>query len=145
MADASGAWGARSCSRATTARSTAREQAQCRFSTINIPARRREGVRSDCLHEYAVQPLLLATAVFRKVLKTWWRREDSNLRHGAYETPALPPELRRRPGGPSRKLTGLRDSRQVTRSRAGCNCARELGCHVLQIGRAHDMVAVEYR
>src|SRR3990170_3801172 len=26
----------------------------------------------------------------------WWRREDSNLRHGAYETPALPPELRRR-------------------------------------------------
>src|ERR1700732_1480949 len=25
----------------------------------------------------------------------WWRREDSNLRHGAYETPALPPELRR--------------------------------------------------
>ena len=28
----------------------------------------------------------------------WWRREDSNLRHGAYETPALPPELRRRAG-----------------------------------------------
>ena len=28
----------------------------------------------------------------------WWRREDSNLRHGAYETPALPPELRRRVG-----------------------------------------------
>ena len=25
----------------------------------------------------------------------WWRWEDSNLRHGAYETPALPPELRR--------------------------------------------------
>src|SRR6185295_7588449 len=28
-------------------------------------------------------------------LVVWWRREDSNLRHGAYETPALPPELRR--------------------------------------------------
>jgi hypothetical protein len=28
----------------------------------------------------------------------WWRREDSNLRHGAYETPALPPELRRQNG-----------------------------------------------
>ncbi len=26
----------------------------------------------------------------------WWRWEDSNLRHGAYETPALPPELHRR-------------------------------------------------
>jgi hypothetical protein len=34
-----------------------------------------------------------------KVLKAWWRREDSNLRHGAYETPALPPELRRRVSG----------------------------------------------
>jgi hypothetical protein len=31
----------------------------------------------------------------RKSLIYWWRREDSNLRHGAYETPALPPELRR--------------------------------------------------
>ena len=36
-----------------------------------------------------------AEMLSRKVLKTWWRREDSNLRHGAYETPALPPELRR--------------------------------------------------
>ena len=33
---------------------------------------------------------------FRNRLGEWWRREDSNLRHGAYETPALPPELRRR-------------------------------------------------
>ena len=32
----------------------------------------------------------------------------------AYETPALPPELRRRVGGPSSKRTGLRDRRQVT-------------------------------
>src|SRR5712691_8597244 len=34
----------------------------------------------------------------------WWRREDSNLRHGAYETPALPPELRRRLRARGRKL-----------------------------------------
>src|SRR6266478_5098969 len=40
--------------------------------------------------------------------REWWRREDSNLRHGAYETPALPPELRRRNQDASRKLTGLR-------------------------------------
>ena len=53
---------------------------------------------------------------FREIVKTWWRREDSNLRHGAYETPALPPELRRRVGGPSSKRTGLRDRRQVTAS-----------------------------
>ena len=44
--------------------------------------------------------------LFRKVLKTWWRREDSNLRHGAYETPALPPELRRRPGGRAENVQG---------------------------------------
>ena len=93
--------------------------------------------------------------LYRKVLKTWWRREDSNLRHGAYETPALPPELRRRVGGPSSKLTGLRDRRQVTRPAGSrpepvlgraCarNCARELRGHVLKVGRAHDMVAVEH-
>jgi ribosomal protein S30 len=34
----------------------------------------------------------------------WWRREDSNLRHGAYETPALPPELRRRVGDRAENL-----------------------------------------
>jgi hypothetical protein len=36
----------------------------------------------------------------------------------------------------------------VTRSRAGRNCAREcareLGRHVLKIGRAHDVVAIEH-
>src|SRR4029453_14609681 len=86
---------------------------------------------------------------FRKIVRTWWRREDSNLRHGAYETPALPPELRRRVGGPSSKLTGLRDRRQVTRGRAGRWCARECAREprgdVLQIGRAHDVVAIEHR
>ena len=92
--------------------------------------------------------------LYRKVLKTWWRREDSNLRHGAYETPALPPELRRRVGGPSSKLTGLRDRRQVTRP-AGSRPEPVLGgpvpvtvpgsCgHVLKVGRAHDMVAVDH-
>src|SRR6185369_4895461 len=48
-----------------------------RGSTRRLPAR---------IRGTAVLPLLLAPAVFRKVLKTWWRREDSNLRHGAYET-----------------------------------------------------------
>jgi hypothetical protein len=66
-------------------------------STRRLPAR---------IRGRAVQPLLLVTAVFRKVLRTWWRREDSNLRHGAYETPALPPELRRRPGGRAENLQG---------------------------------------
>src|SRR5262249_41957166 len=33
-------------------------------------------------------------AAVSKMSWWWWRREDSNLRHGAYETPALPPELR---------------------------------------------------
>jgi hypothetical protein len=37
---------------------------------------------------------------------SWWRREDSNLRHGAYETPALPPELRRRARTRAGKLQG---------------------------------------
>src|SRR5499427_5368079 len=50
----------------------------------------------------------------RKCLIEWWRREDSNLRHGAYETPALPPELRRRTGGPSRKVTGLDSGSQAS-------------------------------
>src|SRR5215467_3749497 len=79
----------------------------------------------------------------------WWRREDSNLRHGAYETPALPPELRRRAGGPSRKVTGLDGGSQANRSSflSGCarNCAREAPRGVLKVSRAHDVVAVEDR
>src|SRR5262245_4538567 len=35
----------------------------------------------------------------------WWRWEDSNLRHGAYETPALPPELHRHSQG-DQELSG---------------------------------------
>src|SRR5678815_2717499 len=98
MACTSGAQGARSCSRATTAGSTARKQAQC-------PFQRKACVMGNVA--LAVHPTSSGMR-YRKVLKTWWRREDSNLRHGAYETPALPPELRRRVGGPSSKLTGLR-------------------------------------
>src|SRR5215471_20337018 len=79
----------------------------------------------------------------------WWRREDSNLRHGAYETPALPPELRRRAGGPSRKVTGLGSRSQANRGSflSGCarNCAREAPRDVLKVPRAHDVVAVEDR
>src|SRR5678815_481150 len=79
---------------------------------------------------------------------TWWRREDSNLRHGAYETPALPPELRRRAGWTSRKLTGLRGARQARRcvgsSDCARNCAREPPGDVLEITGAHDVVAIEH-
>ncbi len=35
-------------------------------------------------------PVAAARYVYR-----WWRRLDSNQRHRAYETPALPTELRR--------------------------------------------------
>ena len=79
--------------------------------------------------------------LYRKCLIEWWRREDSNLRHGAYETPALPPELRRRAGGPSKKLTDLRSRSQASggRFRGDCarNCAREAPRDVLQVPRAH--------
>src|SRR5215813_9418660 len=78
---------------------------------------------------------------------TWWRREDSNLRHGAYETPALPPELRRRAGGPSRKVTGLGSGSQANRgsflSDCARDCARQAPRDVLEIAWAHDVVAVE--
>src|SRR5215467_14021765 len=79
----------------------------------------------------------------------WWRREDSNLRHGAYETPALPPELRRRAGGPSRKVTGLRGRRQASvghlRGQCARKCARQAPSDVLEICRAHNVVAIKDR
>ena len=64
----------------------------------------------------------------RKSLIEWWRREDSNLRHGAYETPALPPELRRRSRGRSRKVTGLRSGSQADRRALRGHCARKYAC-----------------
>src|SRR5215469_11903799 len=79
----------------------------------------------------------------------WWRREDSNLRHGAYETPALPPELRRRAGGPSRKVTRLGSGSQANRGSflrdCARNCARETPRDVLKVPWAYDVVAVEDR
>jgi hypothetical protein len=67
----------------------------------------------------------------------WWRREDSNLRHGAYETPALPPELRRlgrnfaqlQSGILTRLGAGARPivpgTRATRRGNARANCAEE--------------------
>src|SRR5215470_4136992 len=48
----------------------------------------------------------------------WWRREDSNLRHGAYETPALPPELRRRVGDRAENLQAY--GKRVKRASVVC-------------------------
>src|SRR5262245_36774027 len=52
----------------------------------------------------SLMDLLLDTARSAVSEMSWWRREDSNLRHGAYETPALPPELRRRVGDRTENL-----------------------------------------
>src|SRR5262245_21676395 len=80
-------------------------------------------------------------------LISWWRREDSNLRHGAYETPALPPELRRRVGWTSSKTTGLRSGRQASGGSFGLGCARkcarELQRDVLKVARRDDVIAIE--
>src|SRR5258705_13487063 len=88
----------------------------------------------------------------RRSLIYWWRREDSNLRHGAYETPALPPELRRLgnqiselqagilPRRPERARncagTAAGSGRERGRSLGGGRGLRELALHRLaQVGR----------
>src|SRR4030095_10734224 len=71
--------------------------------------------------------------------KVWWRREDSNLRHGAYETPALPPELRRLGNQINEMQSGIL-SRVPERARKR---AHEPGCG-LQILRRGDVVAVKH-
>jgi hypothetical protein len=60
----------------------------------------------------------------KRRLEMWWRREDSNLRHGAYETPALPPELRRL----DNQINNLQQRRILPRpGRRSGNCAWRAG------------------
>src|SRR5262245_57886683 len=83
------------------------------------------------------------------VVQMWWRREDSNLRHGAYETPALPPELRRRAGGRAENLQAYGAGVKRARGSLGGHCARHRArkppSDLLEIAGAHDVAAVEHR
>src|SRR5712691_7460429 len=70
----------------------------------------------------------------------WWRREDSNLRHGAYETPALPPELRRL----GNQISELQRRILPRLPHCALNCARYATRSLLEILRRGDVVAVEH-
>jgi hypothetical protein len=65
------------------------------LSTRFLDAHRESERTVNVMGQVAGQAEGVSQSPPRKSLIYWWRREDSNLRHGAYETPALPPELRR--------------------------------------------------
>ena len=62
--------------------------------------------------------------------KKWWRWEELNLRHGAYETPALPLSYT----ATSRKIDELANGFY----RSGCDCARD--CAPNAIGRGAEVL-----
>src|SRR5512146_1440661 len=72
-------------------------------------------------------------------MKIWWRRVDSNHRHRAYETPALPTELRRhgtlrgiRRRSAHCRRTHDKRSQQVMSSAACASRGLDAGLHVEQ-------------
>src|SRR5438094_1340442 len=82
--------------------------------------------------------------------RVWWRWEELNLRHGAYETPALPLSYTAEP----RKINGLETgfypgtpgcARDCARRRGHVGDRRDPARRVLEVRLADDVVAVEHR